>query len=103
MPDNSPTTRRDLQEVSTRNDTARQIVAGFSDALPTLARYWQTIDTALSDITELVGTLKRIRLDHANLLAAARATLSAYADGEADHLAYLRDELDDQAEGRADR
>ena len=102
MPDR-PSIRIDLQEVTTRNDTARHIVAGFSDALPTLARYWHTIDTALSDITELVGALKRIRLDHANLLAAARATLSAHADGETDHLAYLRDELHAQAEGRAER
>jgi hypothetical protein len=33
-----------------------------------------------------------------NLIAAARATLSAHADGEADALYYLRDEL--QAQGQ---
>ncbi|MGH3702264.1 MAG: hypothetical protein ACRDRU_29670 [Pseudonocardiaceae bacterium] len=31
---------------------------------------------------------------HANLLAAARATIAATRDGEADSMYYLRDELD---------
>ncbi|GAB3979223.1 hypothetical protein GCM10029978_074030 [Actinoallomurus acanthiterrae] len=102
MPDHR-SIRPDHQEVITRNDTARHIVAGFSDALPTLARYWHTLDTALSDTAKLAGALKSLRLDYANLLAAARATLSAYADGETDHLAYLRDELHVQTERRAER
>ena len=42
----------------------------------------------------LVSTLKDLH----NLLAAARATLGAHADGEPDALYYLRDEL--QAQGQ---
>ena len=38
-----------------------------------------------------------MRLDRANLLAAIRAALAAARDGEADPLAYLRDELDDRS------
>lgn len=44
-------------------------------------------------ITRLVAELEATRLDRANLLAAMRATLAAYADGERDPLFYLRDEL----------
>lgn len=98
MPNHPGTTRLDLQEVTTRNDTARHIVAAFADTLPTLAAYWRIIDTSLSDIAPLAADLSAVRRDHANLTAAARATLAAYADGEADHLAYLRDELHAQAE-----
>jgi hypothetical protein len=43
----------------------------------------------LSGFAELDDT----RLDRANLLAAARATIGAYLDGESDPLCYLRDEL----------
>lgn len=103
MPNSSPNTRLDPQEVTTRNDTARQIVAGFATTLPTLADYWRTIDTALSDIASLSATLARTRLDYADLLAAARATLGAHDDGEDDPLSYLRDETHAQAQRRAER
>ncbi len=93
MPNNPPNTRLDLQEVTTRNDTARQIIAGFATTLPTLADYWHTIDTALTDTATLATALARTRLDYADLLAAARATLGAHHDGEDDPLSYLRDEL----------
>jgi ABC-type transporter Mla subunit MlaD len=93
----------DLQEVTTRNDAARQIIAGFAATLPTLADYWRTIDTALSDTADLAATLARTRLDYADLLAAARATLGARNDGEDDPLSYLRDELHEQAQRRAGR
>ncbi|MBO3750311.1 hypothetical protein J5X84_29880 [Streptosporangiaceae bacterium NEAU-GS5] len=36
-----------------------------------------------------------VRLDHANLIAAGRATLAAANEGEHDPLYYLRDELSD--------
>ena len=59
------------------------------------------LDGALSDtatlaaqVTRLSAELERTRLDAANLRAAMRATLAAYADGEPDPLWYLRDELD---------
>jgi hypothetical protein len=41
--------------------------------------------------------------DFNNLLAAARATLSAHADGEEDPLYYLRDELRAQGQLRAEQ
>jgi hypothetical protein len=56
-------------------------------------------DSAVVDITllclevsRLYGALKEERLRSANLEAAIRAALSAENDGEADPLAYLRDE-----------
>lgn len=90
----------DLQEVASRHDTARHIIAGFSTAMPTLADIWRHLETALDDtpalsaeITRLTAELRDTRLDRANLLAAARATLSATLEGESDPLSYLRDEL----------
>jgi hypothetical protein len=93
--------RTSPQEADTRNRTARHIVAGFETAMPNLADIWRLIDTALADapalsaeITRLRAELDDTRLDSANLLAAARATIGAYLDGEPDPLSYLRDELD---------
>src|SRR5450631_1597315 len=93
-----------LQEISTRNRHARHIIAGFSLALPTLAEIWRFLDQALTDTLTLAEEISRqrtdlaaARLDRANLLAAIRAALAAHRDGEADPLAYLRDELDDRA------
>ncbi len=100
MPNSSPDTSIDLQEVANRNNAARHIVAGFSAATPTLADIWQYLEAALNDtpalsaeVTRLTAELRSTRLDHANLLAAARATLSASVEGEPDPLFYLRDEL----------
>ena len=39
-----PYSSTDLQEVNTRNDHARRIVAGFASALPALADIWRDID-----------------------------------------------------------
>ena len=47
----------------------------------------------LAEVDRLSGLLARTRTDVANLLAAARATLAADRDGEADRLFYLRDEV----------
>ena len=100
MPNAHPNPDFDLQQISTRNTHARNIVAGFSSVLPALAEWWQALADALSDtatlaaqVTRLSADLERTRLDRANLRAAMRATLAAYADGEADPLWYLRDEL----------
>jgi hypothetical protein len=57
VPNSAHNTTPDLQEVTTRNDTARQIIAGFATTLPTLADYWRTIDTALTDIADLAASL----------------------------------------------
>jgi hypothetical protein len=100
MPNILPHSNVNLQEVGTRHDAARHILAGFSKAMPALADIWLFLESALDDapalaaeITRLLAGLARTRLDHANLLAAAQATLAAAAEGEADPLWYLRDEL----------
>jgi hypothetical protein len=89
-----------LQEIVIRNEAAARIVAGFSAELPSMTHLWRFLELALADVPALSTEVARLsaevrdlRLDRANLLAAARATLSAYADGEADPLAYIRDEL----------
>jgi predicted DNA-binding ribbon-helix-helix protein len=92
--------RIDHREVTTRSNTARHMVARLSTAILALADIWQYIDAALADaptlsaeVTRLRAELDDMRLDRANLLAAARATIGAYLDGESDPLCYLRDEL----------
>jgi hypothetical protein len=50
--------------------------------------------TALADLLPLCDRLDRLRRRHQDLQAAARATLAASAEGEADPLYYLRDELE---------
>lgn len=96
-----PYSSTDLQEVSTRNDHARRIVAGFASAMPALTGIWRDIDGALDDmatlsaeITRLCAELHDTRLDRANLLAAMYAALAAHANDEPDPMWYLRDELD---------
>ncbi len=52
--------------------------------------------TVIADVPLLcdrIDRLQRVRRRHQDLEAAARATLAASADGEADPLYYLRDEL----------
>ena len=100
MPNTNPIPDFDLQQIRTKNTHARHIVAGCASALPTLADMWRELDGALSDtatlaaqVTRLSVDLERARLEAANLRAAMRATLAAYADGESDPLWYLRDEL----------
>ena len=87
--------------ITTRNDIARDIIAGFAAVTPTLTGAWRLIDASLADLPTVLAELGRarteleaVRLDRANLLAAIRATLSADADGEPDPLGYLRDELE---------
>jgi hypothetical protein len=101
MPNTNPTPGIDLQQISTRNKHARNIIAGFASVHPALADWWQALADALADtaalaalVTRLSAELDRARLDRANLRAAMRATLAAHADGEPDPLWYLRDELD---------
>jgi hypothetical protein len=89
-----------LPEITARNDIARDIIAGFASVTPALAGVFRFIDSALADVPALLAELRRaraelkaVRLDRSNLLAAMRATIGAHADGEADPLYYLRDEL----------
>jgi hypothetical protein len=100
MPNKPPYVNIDLEEITSRNDTAQHIVTGFATAMPTLDDVWRYLRDAFSDVPTLAAEITRLatelndtRLDRANLLAAARATIAAYHDGEPDPLAYLRDEL----------
>ena len=76
-----------------------------------LSRLWlrtptgRTITRALDQIPSLTAQIARLRerlartlADFGNLTAAARATLGAQRDGEADPLYYLRDELHAQGQ-----
>jgi hypothetical protein len=97
---NEPRTGPDLQEITTTNRTARELLAELSIENPTQSAIWQSIETALSDVPALATEVSRLRadlakarLDRANLAAAARATIAAHAEGEPDPLSYLRDEL----------
>lgn len=90
----------DNREITTRNEVARDIIAGFAAVTPTLAGAWRIIDQSLADLPAVLadldrtrGELEAVRLDRANLLAAIRATLAADAEGEPHPLGYLRDEL----------
>jgi hypothetical protein len=89
-----------ITEVTARNEAARDIVAGFASATPTLSVAWRTVGVALADCAALAADVARLaaeladaRMDRANLLAAIRATIAAHADGDPDPLYYLRDEL----------
>ncbi|MEV0586736.1 hypothetical protein [Nonomuraea sp. NPDC050310] len=73
--------------------------------LNALTRRRQTT-TALDDPHPLIRELLHLRagiraarMKHANLLAAARATLAAHQDGEPDPCWYLRDEIAAQTAG----
>jgi len=86
----------DLQEVANRHETA-------TAAMAKVARALDTIPLLCAEIRRLRRRLATILNDFNNLLAAAKATLSAYADGEDDPLYYLRDELRAQGQLRPDR
>jgi hypothetical protein len=86
----------DLQEVANRHDTATAVVDALGRAL-------DTIPLLSAEIARLRRRLATSLHDFNNLLAAARATLSAHADGEEDPLYYLRDELQAQGQLRAEQ
>jgi DNA-binding transcriptional regulator YiaG len=85
----------DLQEAANRHDTATAVV-------DTIGRALDTIPLLSAEITRLRRRLAVTLNDFNNLLAAARATLSAHADGEEDPLYYLRDELTAQGQLRTE-
>jgi hypothetical protein len=86
----------DLQEVANRHDTATAVVDTLSKAL-------DPIPLLSAEMTRLRRRLAASLNDFNNLLAAAKATLSAHADGEEDPIYYLRDELTAQGQLRAER
>lgn len=85
-----------LQEVASRHDTAAAVIDKLGRAL-------DTIPLLSAEITHLRRRLATTLNDLNNLLAAARATLSAHADGEKDPLYYLRDELTAQGHLRPEQ
>jgi hypothetical protein len=96
--DTRRTRSNDLPEALTRNQTACRLAEGLAGQLP--ADVWHSLTAAFADapvlaaeITELRAELAGVRLDRANLAAAALVTITAHHDGEPDPLSYLRDEL----------
>ena len=73
---------RTSQRITTRNDIARDIIAGFASVAPTLAGVFRFLDSALADMPAVLAELRlvraeleAVRLDRANLIAAMRATI----------------------------
>jgi hypothetical protein len=93
---NRTITDTELQEVANRHDTAASVV-------DTLSRALDAIPLLSAEIARLRRRLATTLSDFNNLLAAARATLSAHADGEEDLLYYLRDELHAQGHLHAEQ
>jgi hypothetical protein len=106
---NAPQPRITLSDVYARADRAGVIIAGAAAELPAASDLWAEVDRSLADVPALGAVIARLsaelaatRMDRANLLAAMRATLAADADGEADPLYYMRDELDARQAGSQD-
>ena len=89
-------TDADLDEVAGRHDAA-------VSAMGTLTRALDLIPLLCAEVGRLRARLARTLADFHNLIAAARATLGAHADGEDDALYYLRDELEAQGQLPPDR
>ena len=66
--------------------------------MSTVTRALDTIPLLCAEIGRLRARLARALTNLHNLIAAARATLRAQADGEDDALYYLRDELEAQGQ-----
>jgi len=67
-----------------------------ADGKAAIAAALNSVPALCREVHHLRTLLTLAGLDHANLVAAARATLTADHDGETDPLWYLRDELADQ-------
>jgi hypothetical protein len=106
MPEADSRLTANLNEIETRNQAARSVISETSVAVRTLAENWQLLEDALSDVpalsdevTRLAAELADARLGRANILAAGRAALAAWDEGEPEPLSYLRDELAAQSVG----
>ena len=84
-----------LQEVASRHDTAAAVIDKLGRALDTIPLLSAEINRVRRQLTTTLTDLN-------NLIAAAKATLSAQTDGEEDPLYYLRDELTAQGHLRAE-
>jgi len=89
---NTPLLTIDINEI--RNRLGDLATAGqCGNCQHAASRAITDIARLITQIYELYAALAAERLRSANLEAAIRAALGAYDDGEADPLAYLRDEL----------
>ena len=96
----------DLQEVASQHDDAASALrhrpfARLRIKTTTsrkLTKALGTIPLLGDEMTRLRARLARTVADLQNLVAAARATLGAHADGEDDPFYYLRDELEAQGQ-----
>lgn len=79
----------ELQEAINYHDDATRVIRPITDAL-------KIIPTLCQQIHDLRRRLATALADLHNLIAAAKATLGAHADGEPDPFYYLRDELEAQ-------
>jgi phage tail protein X len=70
---------------------ARILLRARSDATITAAL--DAVPGLCQEVQSLRAVLELARLDHANLVAAARSALIAERDGEPDPMWYIRDEL----------
>lgn len=82
----------DLEAITTHLDALADIQPCPRCDIP-VTTAMADIGHLLIQITVLYAALQSARLQSANRLAAIRAALHAYDDGEDDPLAYLRDEL----------
>jgi putative intracellular protease/amidase len=91
----------DLQEALTSYANAMQMIHGHPvvrlvfriHATTAITAALATIPALSRETWHLRGLLHLARLDHANLIAAARATVRADHEGEPDPIWYVRDEL----------
>jgi hypothetical protein len=96
----------DLQEVASQHDDAVSAIRSHRPIRQwvktktgrRLTKALGTIPLLCDEVTRLRDRLARTVADLQNLVAAARATLGAHADGEDDPLYYLRDELEAQGQ-----
>jgi hypothetical protein len=101
---NQPYPARHIPNIAIDNDEVLAAIALELARVHICDQCHRTVPPLIDHIAQLVGEITRLhdalikeRLTSANLLAAIRAALGAAADGEADPLAYLRDELPDDS------
>ncbi len=70
----------------TRAGTAPELYGALLDSTA-------DVPVLVAELERVWSQLLRLRLQHANLRAAARASLAAHRDGDADPFGYLVDEL----------
>ena len=103
---NQPYPARHIPQIAIDEDEVLATIALELARVHICDRCHRAVPPLIDNIAQLAGEITRLhdaliteRLTSANLLAAIRAALGAAADGEADPLAYLRDELPDDSGG----